>query len=115
MERRKLTIAQSFKGKTLPPVSGYLSTGCTLLDLAIADRFPGGFGVGRISHIFGQESATKTVLVGEPLGDCQRQGGKAVFEDVEQTFDFDRAKLLGIDINKNWEYNIPETIEILFV
>ena len=87
--------------KDLAPVEAYLSTGCIILDLAIADRLPGGFGVGRISHVYGEESSAKTVLALEPLGSAQRQGGEAFFVDAEMTMDGERAKnLFGVDISE---------------
>jgi len=87
--------------KELPPVSNYLSTGCTILDLAIADRLPGGFGAGRISHVIGYESSAKSILALEPLGSAQRQGGFASYIDAEMTLDFQRASdLFGVDVSK---------------
>jgi len=103
----------------LPSVTQYLSTGCTILDLAIAGTLPGGFPVGRISHIYGPESASKSVLAMEPLGSAQRQGGIAWYIDAEGTFDEQRALLYGIDVEK-LEYissmNLSDdlTIEYLF-
>jgi len=85
----------------LPPVKSYLSTGCTILDLAIANRLPGGFGAGRISHVYGPESSAKSVIALEPLGSAQRQGGLSTFIDAEVTLDLKRAKeLFGIDVKK---------------
>jgi recombination protein RecA len=102
----------------LAPVTDYLSTGCTLLDLAIADRLPGGFGCGRISHIWGPESSAKSVLVAEPLGAVQRKGGRAYLVDSEGTFDFGRAHLFGVDGNAlEYTDNLGEneiTVEYLF-
>jgi len=100
----------------LGAVKGWLSTGCTLLDLAIANKLPGGFPSGRVSHIFGAESTAKTILAMEPLGSAQRQGGIADFQDAEGTFDAERAKLLhGIDLSpEKWHYYNPETIEDLW-
>jgi len=97
------------------PVRFWLSTGCTVLDLAIANRLPGGFPGGRISHIYGEEATAKTVLLMEPLGAVQRLGGKAYFEDAEQTFDARWATLFGITTDgDNWEYRVPESIEEFF-
>lgn len=107
-------VVDSIQRVDLAPCIQFLSTGCTLLDLAIADRLPGGFGGGRVSHIFGEEAAAKTVLVMEALGSAQRQGGIGYFEDAELTFDFPRAKLFGIDLEKGWEFRNPTSIEELF-
>jgi recombination protein RecA len=99
MMKVKKQVLTNLRAEELPPVASYLSTGCTLLDLAIADRLPGGFGVGRISHIYGPESSAKSVLAQEPLGDAQRQGGVATFVDAEATLDLVRAEeLFGIDV-----------------
>jgi len=100
----------------LGAVKGWLSTGCTILDLAIANRLPGGFPSGRVSHVFGAEATAKTILALEPLGSAQRQGGVASYQDSEGTFDAGRAKLLhGIDLSpERWHYYNPETIEDLW-
>jgi recombination protein RecA len=98
----------------LAPCTQWLSTGCSLLDLAIANRLPGGFGVGRVSHIYGEEAAAKSVLVQEALGSAQRQGGIAYYEDAEQTLDLERASLFGLDVQKSWRYQVPTSVEELF-
>lgn len=100
----------------LAPVANYLSTGCSLLDLAIADRLPGGFATGRISQIYGDESTAKSVLVSEPLGSAQRKGGVAIMDDVEATYDLSRAHLFGVNTGdpNAWQYLSSETIEELF-
>lgn len=103
--------SQKLDVSDLPPVKNYLSTGCTILDLAIADRLPGGFGVGRISHIYGPESSAKSVLLAEPLGSTQRQGGNAYLVDAESTFDLVRGEhLFGIDV-ENLNYISPINVE----
>jgi len=96
------------------PVKSYLSTGCTILDLAIADRLPGGFAAGRISHIYGPESSAKSVILQEPLGAAQRAGGFAQLIDQEGTFDFGRAGLFGVDVRSLFYENqpIPEVAKI---
>lgn len=98
------------------PITHWLSTGCTLLDLAIANRLPGGFPAGRVSHVYGWESSAKTVLGQEPLGSAQRQNGLIWFLDAEQTLDWKRAKdLFGIDTDSDtFHYGVPESIEKLF-
>ena len=105
---------KGLKRETLPPVTDYLSTGCTILDLAIADQLPGGFGGGRISHIYGSESTAKTVLAQEPLGAVQRAGGFAYFADIEHSLDLERANLFGMKIDESFEYSSPSNIEELF-
>lgn len=98
------------------PVPGYLSSGCTLLDLAITNTLPGGFPMGRITHIYGAEASAKTVIALEPLGDVIRKGGIAYYLDAEATFDPDFAKLFGINANDttHFRYGVPESIEDFF-
>jgi recombination protein RecA len=103
--------------KDLGPVKYFLSSGSTLLDLAIANRLPGGFPAGRISHIYGNESTGKSLLGGEVLGSAQRQGGRASLNDSEGTWDLQRAhdiNAVQIDNPAIWSYDSSETIEDLF-
>lgn len=98
-----------------PPPKSWISTGCTLLDLVIADRLPGGFPAGRICQIYGEESTAKSVVVQEALGSAQRQGGHADMDDVEGTLDLVRAQsLFGINVSKAWTYGRSTSIEDLF-
>ncbi|KKN89669.1 hypothetical protein LCGC14_0235150 [marine sediment metagenome] len=138
-ERRKIKPITELKREGLPPCKYYLSTGSTLLDLAISDRYPGGVGSGRVVHIYGDNSTAKSVLAQEILGSAQRMGGHAIFEDAEITLDFDRAQeifglhtgpwnqesLAAIDedeyalenmvkIDDKFTYRVPESIEGLF-
>ena len=49
----------------LDPITAYIGTGSTQLDLAISNKFPdGGYAVGRITHIYGAASTAKTCLEG---------------------------------------------------
>lgn len=98
------------------PVVGWLSSGSTVLDLAIADRLPGGFPIGRWSIIYGLHSTAKTVLGTEPLGCAQRRGGHVWMWDVERTFDESRAKtLFSLDTGAaSYHYANPRTVESLF-
>jgi len=97
------------------PIKDWLSTGCTILDLAISNQL-GGIPAGRSTHIYGWESTAKSVLAQEPAGAAQRKGGHVWFLDAEETLDFSRAKdLFGLDINANtFHYDVPGNIEELF-
>ena len=88
------SVSESLERKKSPPAKYFLSTGSTLLDLAISNRYPGGVGSGRITQFYGGPSTAKTVLLQEILGSAQRAGGTAVYEDAEHTLDFDRAESL---------------------
>ena len=105
-------LANDLTRESLPACKYYLSTGSTLLDLAIADKFPGGVGSGRITHIYGDNSTAKSVLAQEILGSAQRAGGHAIFEDAEATLDFERAEnLFGLDVGTWFEKGMGEPID----
>lgn len=101
--------------KVLPEVNEWCSTGCTVLDLAVANQLPGGVPVGRVVHIFGGKSTTKTVLATTVLGYAQRSGKIAHFADVEHTLDPRFASIYGLDCNDpSFVLGNPETIEETF-
>ena len=99
-QKRKIepTASESLTREDVPPCKYFLSTGSTLLDLAISDRHPGGVGSGRVTQIIGDNSTAKSVLVKEILGAAQRLGGYAVECEAEMTPDFQRSKLFGLDV-----------------
>ena len=86
------------------------------MDLSLANKLPGGFACGRVHHVYGWESSTKSVIGTEVLGSAQRKGGHVWFLDAEETLDFDRAKkLFGLDVDADtFHYDVPGTIEQLF-
>lgn len=64
-------------------VSDWISTGSTLLDLAISNRKKGGLPVGRIIEISSQESAGKSLICAHILAETQKMGGYGVLIDTE--------------------------------
>jgi recombination protein RecA len=93
----------------------YFSTGSTLLDLAIDSQGGRGVPSGIIIEISGKESTGKTV-VGAGIGaSCQHQGGVTVLYDVESTFNYERGKLYGLDLDSLLvPSDQPGTVEELF-
>jgi len=104
------------KTKNLPEVTEWYSTGCTVLDIAIANSFPGGFPVGRIVHFYGGSSTCKTVLAVTTCGYVQRAGNSIYYADVEHTLDPAFSKVYGLDCNDEKTFHIghPVTLEELF-
>ena len=107
MERRKSVeesveapASEALVREKLPPCRHFLSTGSTLLDLAVSDRYPGGVGTGRVTQIVGDNSTAKTCVMREILGAAQRLGGYAIECDAEYTPDFIRAGLFGLKVGK---------------
>lgn len=84
-----------------------VSTGSIALDLALG---VGGLPRGRICEIFGPESSGKTTLCLSVIAEVQKQGGNAVFIDVEHALDPRYAKAVGVDVD-NLMISQPESGE----
>ena len=84
-----------------------VSTGSVAIDLALG---VGGLPRGRIVEIFGPESSGKTTLCLSIIAEIQRQGGNAVFVDVEHALDPRYTKVVGVDLD-NLLVSQPESGE----
>jgi len=101
--------------KGLPGVTAWIPTGSTVLDMAIANRYPGGIPVGRIYHIFGGTGTCKTVMAATTMGYAQRAGIKTHYMDVEHMLGADFVKdACGLDLATVDSIGYPSTIEDLF-
>jgi len=105
----------------IPDVTDFLQTGCTVLDFAIANRFPGGIPIGRIVQIFGGSSTCKSVIASSILGFAQRAKMGAYYGDIEHTLDPRFASYYGLDFKKltnvkdfDTDDAFPATIEEFF-
>lgn len=76
----------------------WVSTGATMLDLAISNRPHGGLPVGKIVELSGLEGTGKSLLCGHLISETQQRGGLAVFYDSESAIDKNYWKALGIDV-----------------
>ncbi len=74
-----------------------IPTGSISLDLALG---AGGIPKGRIIEIFGPEASGKTTLAMHIMAEVQKRGGVAAFVDAEHALDPDRAKAVGVKIDK---------------
>ena len=84
-----------------------ISTGSIAVDLALG---VGGLPRGRIVEIYGPESSGKTTFCLSVIAEAQRQGGTAVFVDVEHALDPRYAKVVGVDLD-NLMVSQPESGE----
>lgn len=93
----------------------YISTGSTLLDLALTGTRVRGGGIptGIAVEIFGDSSAGKTVLMCEIAGAIQRCGGDVIFNDPEARLDQEFAKLFDFSISDK-TIKQPDTIAEVF-
>ena len=84
-----------------------IPTGNIAVDLALG---VGGLPRGRTCEIYGPESSGKTTLCLSVIAEAQRQGGTAVFVDVEHALDPRWARVLGVDL-ENLMVSQPESGE----
>ncbi|MGF1448913.1 MAG: recombinase RecA [Opitutales bacterium] len=84
-----------------------ISTGSVAIDLSLG---VGGLPRGRICEIYGPESSGKTTLCLSVIAEAQRQGGNAVFIDVEHALDPRYARVVGVDLD-NLMVSQPESGE----
>jgi recombination protein RecA len=91
----------------------WISTGSSLLDLAISNRPHGGVPCGRITEITGLESSGKSLLSAHILAETQKKGGIAVFIDTETSVSEDFLRSIGVDI-KSMVYVNLDTVEDIF-
>ena len=63
-------------------VKEWISTGSSMLDLAISNRPHGGFPVGRIIEITGLEASGKSLLAAHALASTQKKDGIAILFDT---------------------------------
>lgn len=92
-----------------------ISTGSTLLDLAISGGRVRGGGLpgGIFVEIFGPSGSGKTVLLSEIAGDIQRKGGEVTFHDPEARLNKQFAKMFGLELKKG-DYHRPNTVPQVF-
>jgi len=84
-----------------------ISTGSIAIDLALG---VGGLPRGRICEIYGPESSGKTTFCLSIIAQAQKEGGNAVFIDVEHALDPKYAKVVGVDLD-NLMVSQPESGE----
>lgn len=83
------------RDQMIPPT--FISTGSLTLDYAMG----GGFALKRTHEILGPEGMGKTSLLNLTMANAQRQfpDRAAAIIDMEQAFDFDWARRLGVDVD----------------
>ncbi len=96
----RLGEATHLKVETIP-------TGSLALDLALG---VGGIPRGRVTEIYGPESAGKTTLCQHIVAEVQKRGGIAAYIDMEHALDPSYAAKCGVDID-NLYISQPDTGE----
>ena len=92
-----------------------LSTGSTLLDLAISSGRKRGGGVpgGILMEVYGRSGSGKTSLLSELCGAAQARGGDIMYLDPEARLDDEYAKTYGVSIPEK-AYHQPDTVSEMF-
>lgn len=93
---------------------GVISTGSTLLDLAISAKrvHGGGLPAGVILEIFGPSSSGKTAVLAEIAAGAKYHGGVVRYDDPEGRLDTAYARQCGLHLEDD-EYDRPGTVDEL--
>ena len=94
-------------------ISDWISTGSSILDLAISNRPHGGLPVGKMVEFNGLEGTGKSLVSAHVVADTQKKGGVAVVIDTENAAAPEFWKSLGVDLSKLL-YVQCETVEDIF-
>lgn len=108
-------IAYFLDGTSQTPtdIDEFISTGSSILDLAISNRPDGGIAVGRITEINGLSSTGKSLLGAHILAETQKKDGVAVYIDTETSVSREFLEAIGCDVG-NLLYLHVETVEEIF-
>jgi len=92
-----------------------LSTGSTLLDLAISSgrKYGGGVPGGILIEVYGRSGSGKTSILSELCGSAQANGGDIFFADPEARLDKEYAETYGVEVPKG-AYFQPNTVTEMF-
>lgn len=94
-------------------VTDWISTGSSLLDLAISNRKNGGLPVGRIVELNGLEGTGKSLIAAHILADTQRKGGLGIMIDTENAAAPEFWTAVGVKV-KDLVYTNLVTVEEIF-
>ncbi|MAH43165.1 hypothetical protein CL614_10730 [archaeon] len=94
-------------------VTSWISTGSSVLDIAISNRSSGGIAVGKITELNGLEGSGKSLVGAHVLANTQKKGGIAVYIDTESSVSQQFLEAIGVDISKMLYIQL-ETVEEIF-
>ena len=112
---KDMKVAYFLDGSDTTPtdIKDFVSTGSTMLDLAISNQPNGGIAVGRITELNGLESSGKSLIGAHILAETQKKGGVAVYIDTETSVSTDFIEAIGVDV-ESMLYLHLETVEDIF-
>jgi len=101
------------KDETPTDIDEFISTGATMLDIAISNRPGGGIAVGRITEITGLEGSGKSLVGAALIANTIKRDGVGILIDTENAVNTEFFKAVGIDMNK-MVYVQSSTVEAIF-
>ena len=112
---KDMKVAYFLDGSDTTPtdIKDFVSTGSTMLDLAISNKPDGGVAVGRITELNGLESSGKSLIGAHILAETQMKGGVAVYIDTETAVSTEFLESIGVDV-QSMLYLHLETVEDIF-
>lgn len=115
MNKDSEQIAYFLDGREGTPTdfTDFISTGATILDVAVSNRPHGGIAVGRITELSGLPGTGKSLVSAHLIANTQKRGGVGVLIDTETAVNPEFFKAVGIDINK-LVYVHLQTVEEIF-
>ena len=108
-------VAFFLDGSEITPtdLKEFVSSGATMLDLAMSNRPHGGMPVGRIVELTGLEQSGKSLICAHILANIQKAGGVGVLIDTESAVNEEFFTAVGVDWSKLVYVN-TEAIEDIF-
>jgi recombination protein RecA len=106
-------VAYFIDGNTPTDVNDWVSTGSSMLDLAISNRPHGGLPIGRIVEFNGLEASGKSLLAAHSIASAQEKGGLGVYIDTENALSKDFLEAIGVDVEKMLYVQL-DTVEQIF-
>ena len=101
------------EGSNPTDVTDFISTGSTMLDIAISNKPDGGVAVGKITELNGLEGSGKSLIGSHLLASTQRKDGIAVYIDTESAVSPEFLNAIGVDTTKMLYVHL-ETVEEVF-
>jgi recombination protein RecA len=99
--------------ETPTDLTDFISTGNTMLDIAISNRPHGGIAAGRITELTGLEASGKSLVGASLIATTQKRGGVAVLIDTENAVNDEFFQAVGVDMKK-LVYVQHDTVEDIF-
>ena len=112
---KEAQVAYFLDGEEETPtdLTDFISTGNTMLDIAISNRPYGGIAAGRITELTGLEASGKSLIGASIIATTQKRGGVAVLIDTENAVNDEFFTAVGVDMKKLvWVQH--DTVEDIF-